>query len=282
MSRFRGERGIAVIMTALCLLPLMAFAAFGVDLASFYSRAGYLQKAADAAALAGTVWMPDVDEATTVACASLLTNGIDGGDCGPGDYEVTVERGSTATALLVTITDPSVTRYFSQVFGDSDQRLTRSAEAEYNLPLPLGSPLNYFGGDATKTVPATPATSTASPGPPTTPHGYPTNPSCNLGTSAGQGLGRWSGNPPTYNPTGFSGSTQCFWTVTGSSTVGADVSVPPPDYTSRPPTNPTCRIRSNGVSNGPVIGRWTSGSPPAYSASTSNNGSPQCAPGSPT
>ena len=33
-TRFRGEKGIAVIMTALCLLPLMAFAAFGVDLAS--------------------------------------------------------------------------------------------------------------------------------------------------------------------------------------------------------------------------------------------------------
>ena len=42
---------------------------------------------------------------------------------------------------------PSAARYFSQVFGGGDQALTRSAEAEYNLPLPLGSPLNYFGGD---------------------------------------------------------------------------------------------------------------------------------------
>ena len=87
-ARFRGERGIAVIMTALCLLPLMAFAAFGVDLASFYSRASYLQKSADAAALAGTVWMPNLTKARQIACDSLLNNGIDGGDCGTGPFGV--------------------------------------------------------------------------------------------------------------------------------------------------------------------------------------------------
>ena len=87
-ARFRGEKGVAVIMTALCLLPLMAFAAFGVDLASFYSRASYLQKSADAAALAGTVWMPNLTKARQIACDSLLNNGIDGGDCGTGPFGV--------------------------------------------------------------------------------------------------------------------------------------------------------------------------------------------------
>ena len=146
-------------MTALCLLPLMAFAAFGVDLASFYSRASYLQKSADAAALAGTVWMPNLTKARQIACDSLLNNNIDGGDCGTGTFNVTIDPGSTANSLLVTVTDPSATRYFSQVFGNGDQALTRSAEAEYNLPLPLGSPLNYFGGDADRTIiPAVPPT----------------------------------------------------------------------------------------------------------------------------
>ena len=146
-------------MTALCLLPLMAFAAFGVDLASFYSRASYLQKSADAAALAGTVWMPNLTKARQIACDSLLNNNIDGGDCGTGTFNVTIARGSTATSLLVTVTDPAATKYFSQVFGNGDQALTRSAEAEYNLPLPLGSPLNYFGGDTDRTnVPAVPPT----------------------------------------------------------------------------------------------------------------------------
>src|SRR5690606_38809267 len=78
-NRFRGERGVAVILTALVLVPLMVFAAFGVDLASFYARVGELQRAADAAALAGTVWMPDYDKAKAEAAASLRKNGfVDG------------------------------------------------------------------------------------------------------------------------------------------------------------------------------------------------------------
>jgi len=226
-NRFRGERGIAVIMTALCLIPLMTFAAFGVDLASWYSRASYLQKSADAAALAGTVWMPNLTQSTTVACASLLENGIDGGDCGTGDFDVTVERGFTATSLRVIVSDPSATRYFSQVLGNGSQRLTRSAEAEYNLPIPLGSPLNYFGGDSTRTVPATPPTTYSVSWPGDYATRVPANPSCNVGTSSGQGLGRWSGTPPTFNAGGFSGSTQCVWTVAGSPSGAPNVSMPP-------------------------------------------------------
>ena len=151
-TRSHGEQGVAVIFTALCLIPLMTFAAFGVDLASWYSRTSYLQKSADAAALAGTVWMPNLGKATTVACDSLLENGIDGGECGSGPFDVVIDRGATATSLLVTVTDPNAARYFSQVLSGGDQALTRSAEAEYNLPIPLGSPLNYFGGDSTRTV----------------------------------------------------------------------------------------------------------------------------------
>ena len=64
-TRVEGEKGIAVMVTALLLIPLMIFAAFGVDLASWYSRISYLQKSADAASLAGTVWMPDLTKATT-------------------------------------------------------------------------------------------------------------------------------------------------------------------------------------------------------------------------
>ena len=64
-------------------------------------------------------------KAEQVACDSLQQNGIDGGDCGTGDFEVVIDRGSTANSLRVTVTDPDATRYFSQVFGDGNQRLTR-------------------------------------------------------------------------------------------------------------------------------------------------------------
>ncbi len=159
-TRSQGDHGVAIMITALLLVPMMMFAAFGVDLASWYSRTSYLQKSVDAASLAGTVWMPSMPLAVPAACRSLDQNGIRGGDCvattGAGPFEVDIERGSGPTRLRVTVTDPNATRFFSQVFGGGNQRLTRSAEAEYNLPIPLGSPLNYFGGDATRTVPANP------------------------------------------------------------------------------------------------------------------------------
>lgn len=274
-SRSRGEQGVAIIITALCLIPLMTFAAFGVDLASWYSRTSYLQKSADAAALAGTVWMPNLTKARTIACESLLRNGIDGGDCGAGDFEVTIARGSTSTSLRITITDPNAKRYFSQVLGGGQQRLTRMAEAEYNLPIPLGSPLNYFGGDEDTTVLPTPDPVFSVSWPTDSATRPPANRApngCNVGTSSAQGFGAWP-STGSFNAGGFSSSDpQCQWTVTGTVAAGT-TSVPPPDYFTRAPSNPTCRVRDDGAAAGTVLGRWNSGSPPTFQTS-SGSGSP--------
>jgi hypothetical protein len=262
-TRSTGEKGIAIMMTALLLIPLMVFAAFGVDLASWYSRVSYLQKAADAASLAGTVWMPNLTTASSTACASLRENGIAGApSCGTGGFEVLVERGSTPTSLRVTVTDPSATRYFSQVLGDGNQRLTRSAEAEYNLPIPLGSPLNYFGGDAARTVPPTPPTTWAVGWPtpfdstrrPATPQSGETAQSftCYVGSTAAQVFGGWT-NATTYSST-ISGTNRCYYTVSRTDNGSASSNVPPPDYSTRVPNTVPCRVLTNGT--GAVLGRW--------------------------
>jgi hypothetical protein len=219
-----------MVMTGLILLPLMIFAAFGVDLASWYSRISYLQKSADAAALAGTVWMPDLAKATTEAKASLRENGIiDKDEGGLDDIDVEVGRGSRPTSLRVVVTDNSATRYFSQVFSGT-QTLSRSAEAEYNLPIPLGSPLNYFGGDSTRTgqfvVTSPPDHTTV----------RPITVGCNIGTASSQGLGGWRGNG-TWDPNRFVGSDpQCVWGATGAPQPGTSP-VPPPDYRTRAPND---------------------------------------------
>lgn len=264
-TRSKGEQGVAVIITALCLIPLMTFAAFGVDLASWYSRTSYLQKSADAAALAGTVWMPNLTKSTQIACDSLEKNGIDGGDCGSGDFEVTVERGSTVTSLRVIVTDPDAKRYFSQVVSGGQQSLTRSAEAEYNLPIPLGSPLNYFGGDAARTQedPVTthtlvwPSNANSSSRPPAVAQNGETAQAfgCNVGTLSEQGYGRWT-DASTYSSGGFSGSTRCLYTVSRSNSGSASSNVPPPDYSTRRANQTPCRIRTNGT--GTVLGKWLS------------------------
>lgn len=281
-SRGRGERGVAIVVTALCLIPLMTFAAFGVDLASWYSRSSYLQKSADAAALAGTVWMPNLGKSTAIACDSLQQNGIDGGDCGPGDFEVDIERGSTPTSLRVVVTDPDAARYFSQVVSSGQQRLTRSAEAEYNLPIPLGSPLNYFGGDATRTQPAQsfeyalnwPTGANTASRPPAVAQVGETQQSfgCNVGSVNVQGYGRWTGIT-TYDPSGFSGSTRCNYSVLFTLPGGTPTNIPPPDHTRRAPTNAPCNVFHGTSTNG----RWeTATTYNSGSRYTSGTGNRQC------
>ena len=53
-------------MSALLMLPLLAFAGFAVDIGYWYTHANRMQRAADAAALAGVVWMPNDEKAETV------------------------------------------------------------------------------------------------------------------------------------------------------------------------------------------------------------------------
>jgi len=256
--RFSGEDGVAVIFVALLLVPLVLFAAYGVDLASWHARLTFLQKNADAAATAGVVWMPNLSKATQVATDTLAYNGI---VSGVDDVFVDISEGATPTSLHVSVSDHSAARFFSNMIN-GNQQLTRSAEAEYFLPLPLGSPLNYFGGDAGKTDTVdwpTPSSSTSRP---------PAGPfACNVGTSAAQGMGRWT-SASAFDAAGFTvGGTQCQWTVVGAAGAGT-TPVPPPDYTTRQPVSQPCRVFADGGAT-TVLGRWASN---AYTAGSGFTG----------
>ena len=141
-----------------------------------------IQRAADAAALAGVVWMPDFPTSQTAALAAAARNGFVAG----GNITViVVARAGEHPPATVSITDSKAPRHFSGFVG-GDQSLARTATAEYVLPVPLGSPKNTFGtGDlltgasrrtsgprSTATAPATraatsswPATSRTAPRP---------------------------------------------------------------------------------------------------------------------
>jgi hypothetical protein len=261
--RFSGDDGVAVVLVALMLVPLVLFAAYGVDLAAWHARLTFLQKNADAAATAGVVWMPNLSKATQIATDTLAYNGI---VSGTDDVFVTVAEGATPTSLRVTVSDHSAARFFSTMIS-GNQQLTRSAEAEYYLPLPLGSPLNYFGGDRTKTqLPDTTVYAVDWP----TPAGSASRPTvgptfpCNVGTSAAQALGRWT-SATVFDSAGYTaGASQCQWTAVGTATSGT-TSVPPPDYTTRTPVTQPCRVRTDGVSTSTVLGRWASN---VYTAGT--------------
>jgi hypothetical protein len=143
-DRVRGESsgsvvsdgGYVLAVTALLMLPILAFTAFAVDLGAWYAQGTKLQRSADSAALAGVVWLPDKAAAETAATNVLNANGYTGA--------FTASYPSTRRMnISVSETAP---QYFSQLFVDG-QNLHRDATAEFNLPVPLGSPSNAMGNN---------------------------------------------------------------------------------------------------------------------------------------
>ena len=139
--RRNEEGGFILAIVAASTTILVLSAAFVVDVGGWYSRGLALQRAADAAALAGVVWMPDFPVARTVALEAAARNGIVPG----GEISLTVEPDpSSSRRLVVTVTDGEAPQAFSGMFRSS-QSITRRATGEYILPVPLGSPKNTFG-----------------------------------------------------------------------------------------------------------------------------------------
>lgn len=141
------ERGAILVIVTLSLVILMGAAAMAVDLGWLYLNSLRIQGAADSAALAGVVHMPDNFSATaphavSTANASARTNGYIAG----GGASVTVSPGYNIFQLRVDVED-DVETFFLRVFGIDSVAMSRHAIAEYVLPLPMGSPDNDFGND---------------------------------------------------------------------------------------------------------------------------------------
>jgi Flp pilus assembly protein TadG len=139
----RREGGYTMALTAILIVPLMLFSALAVDVGSWYVKAQEIQRAADAAALAGVPFMPDFySDAKDKALEAAAKNGYVDGQNG-----VTVDVApvpGNRRRLKVTITDPKVRTYFGVVVKNAIT-VARAAVAEYVLPVPLGSPRNYLG-----------------------------------------------------------------------------------------------------------------------------------------
>lgn len=143
-SMQRDEHGAAAIFLAITITSVLLAAAFAVDLGWWYVRAQQAQRTADAASLAGVTWMPgDFPKARSVALAVAEANGFKDG---ANSISVIVTRGSTDRQLSVRIVDGGVARFFSSLASKEPVSIGRQAVAQYELPIPLGSPENQFGG----------------------------------------------------------------------------------------------------------------------------------------
>jgi hypothetical protein len=143
LRRLRSDEGAALPMVAGMMVVLLGITAFATDLGWFYLNAARIQRAADAAALAGVIRMPaDFPQAEADALAVARANGyVHGVDT----VDVLVDDiPADPNQLDVTITQ-TVPTFFARVVGLDSVTIRRQARGEYIPALKLGSPENTFG-----------------------------------------------------------------------------------------------------------------------------------------
>ena len=138
-----ARRGQVAILFALSLVVFIGALSLGIDLSRLRVEAENAQRAANAAVLAGVVFLPDFpDNAEHRARQEAVKDGfIDGHN---GVSVVPQPDATNPNRLKVTVTEP-MSLFFGGVFGLGPKTISRSATAEYTLPLEMGSPDNVLG-----------------------------------------------------------------------------------------------------------------------------------------
>jgi hypothetical protein len=139
----RSQRGQVLIIFTGIFVVLLLMSALVVDLAWLWNNSLRIQRTADAAALAGVVFLPnDLPSGKTAAWKEATRNGY---PTGVGGITVTpTQDGLNPRRMNVKVTAP-VQTFFLGLVGLSTITISRDAHAEYVLPVPMGSPLNYYG-----------------------------------------------------------------------------------------------------------------------------------------
>jgi Flp pilus assembly protein TadG len=149
VARLREDSGYIAVAVAIMLPVLLGLSAFTIDVGNWYVQADKIQRAADAAALAGVTYLPgDLAAAKRQALATAAANGY----TNDGTTVVDPEPVSgNPNQLQVTITT-YVDNTFGKLLGLDTEKLIRTAVANYQAPLPLGSPCNEFGDGPDPTI----------------------------------------------------------------------------------------------------------------------------------
>lgn len=153
-GRRHASRGQVLVIFAGALITLLSLSAIVIDVSWYWANTLRVQRAADAAALAGVVSLPgDIPGAQATAVKAAGQNGYGSltNACKPDNTTPSSVPGICAQPdaannrqLDVTVTAP-VSTFFMRLIGINSITATRRAEAKYELPVPMGSPLNYYG-----------------------------------------------------------------------------------------------------------------------------------------
>jgi hypothetical protein len=139
------EQGFYMVWFALTFVAVTSFAGLALEYNRWQQLSTRAQKAADAAALAGAVFMPEnagnkaYNTAQSIASENGFTNGS-------GGVTVTTAPGRLPNQLKVTVAIDTKNPWGALV-GYNRTTIVKSAVAEYQLPQNLGSPQNSYGND---------------------------------------------------------------------------------------------------------------------------------------
>jgi hypothetical protein len=136
-------RGQVLVIFAFLLTILIGMAAFVVDLAWIWSNQLQVQRAADAGALAGVVHLPgDPTGGIAAARDEAQKNGFEHNVNG---VVVTANPDPAFSRRMIVNVSAPIDTFFFGLFGFDHVTVNRTAKAEYVLPVPMGSPENYYG-----------------------------------------------------------------------------------------------------------------------------------------
>lgn len=156
------EAGVVLVWFALLLFALIAITALCVDIGLWYVEAVHVQKAADSAALAGAVHLPSspTNAAATAKDTAAKNSYTDG--AASGNVSVVATQVATQPNQLQVSVTKTFQGIFGAVFGIPNLRITRSATAQYETAVDMGSPANIFANEPV--APNDPTSSNTPPG----------------------------------------------------------------------------------------------------------------------
>jgi hypothetical protein len=138
-----GESGQSLVVIALFFSLFMAVVGIAIDIAWFQYNVDRIQRAADAGALSGVVYLPgNLPGAQTAATSAIKRNGYENGVAGA---TVTVAKEPGNDKMLRATVSAPVRTFFARMFGIVNFAGSRYSRAEFILPVPMGSPQNYYG-----------------------------------------------------------------------------------------------------------------------------------------
>jgi hypothetical protein len=150
MSRIRDRResGTILLLVALSVFVVLGMAAFAVDMGWLFYNQVRTRKAAEAAALAGVVYLPLPSGTAFGPGTDPFTTALDiAGRHGTWD-SVTPSLGAHSAQLNVAISE-TVGTFFMKAFGIDTVQIDQDATAEHIPPLKIGSDEPYLGEDPT-------------------------------------------------------------------------------------------------------------------------------------